>query len=199
MIATPPIVARGLDGAPPVARPARPMRPRNTLGMAGATPVSAFQGPAGVSHPRMAEPSSFKKGGVVKKSGWAHVEKGERFTPVAEEKSSRAKSHMGGGKKSSKSGGSKKGGHKKVHTMHIRHANNGGYIATHDFESPAGGGGGPMPKSEDHILPDMEALQAHVGDHMAQEQEPQGPPPGAAPAGMGSMAGGPPPGAPPLG
>ena len=141
----------------------------------------------------LAKPANFKKGGTVKKSGWAKVEKGEKVIPkekaMADEKRDRTKSAMGGkGKKKSSKGGSKK----KVHKMHIRHAKNGGYIVEHEFK---GTPGEPAPESEEHTAPDMDALQDHVAEHMAPPQEEQpaaggAPPPPAA-------AGGPPAGAPP--
>ena len=147
------------------------------------------------ARPKSLEVQVLHKGGVVKKTGLALVEKGERVIPVAE-KEGRAKSTMSGGEK--KSGGSKKSGKSegkskskssskpkhKVHTMHIKHAENGGWIASHDFQPPEGGGGpeggGAAPPSEDLIIPPgIGNLQAHVGENMGQEQdEQQQPPPG---------------------
>jgi hypothetical protein len=129
----------------------------------------------------LARPMMYKKGGKVKKTGWAIVHKGEKI--MAEKKDKK------------KGGDKKKGAKKKVHVMHIRKAANEGYIATHDFEKPQGGGDmGDMstPPSEDHVLPNIAALQDHVGDHMGpQEEEPEppaqglsGPGPGAAQGGM---------------
>ena len=119
----------------------------------------------------LARPMMYNKGGKVKKTGWAIVHKGEEIK-VAEDK-----------KKKKKSG--KKGGAKKhVHTMHIKHAENGGWIATHDVDKPEGpdGMGGGGTSQEDHIIPaGDDNLANHVTDHMGQDQqeEPQGP---AAPA-----------------
>jgi hypothetical protein len=143
----------------------------------------------------------YDKGGTVKETGPGWLKKGEKVIPVKE---SRTKSAMGGGEKKSsskKSGKSKSksksaGPKKHVHTMHIKHADNGGWIATHDMQPPEGGGGEPMPKPEDHIIPPgIENLQAHVADHLSQEPEEeqqQQPAPGgpAGPAPGGPMAGG---------
>ena len=135
----------------------------------------------------------YDKGGTVKETGPAWLKKGEKVIPVAE-KEGRAKSTMSGGEK--KSGGGKKSGKSegkskskssskpkhKVHTMHIKHADNSGWIATHDFQPPEGGGGpgggGAAPPSEDHIIPPgIGNLQAHVGENMGQEQDEQQQPP----------------------
>lgn len=79
----------------------------------------------------------------------------------------RAGSAMSGKKKSKSKG--KKGG-KHVHEMHIRHAASGGYIAKHHFKP--GGGGAPQ-EPEEHAIPDMDALQQHVGDNMQPQAQPQ--------------------------
>jgi len=93
-----------------------------------------------------------------------------------------AKPKKAAAKKSAKKATSEK---RKLRAMHISHADNpdGGYIATHDFESPEGpeGMGKPAPPSEDHIINDMPGLQDHVGEHMAQ------PAPAPAPAPSGPM------------
>jgi len=87
----------------------------------------------------------------------------------------RASSALGGGKKSKKS----KKNMRHVHEMHIRHAANGGYIAKHDIKNDQGG-----MDNEEHAIPDLQTLQAHVGDHMDQSQMPA---PGAAAAPGGDM------------
>lgn len=90
------------------------------------------------------------------------------------EKESRAKAVMSGGKKKSKKKSKSKGGKHHVHKMHIRHAANGGYIVEHEaLPSTDGSPQGPNPE---HALPDMESLQAHVGENMQppqQQEEPQ--------------------------
>lgn len=72
------------------------------------------------------------------------------------------------GKKSKK--GSK--GKKKVHRMHIRRAH-GGFVAEHEFEPQEGGLGTPQTPNEEHILPNAQALQDHVGEHFGEEQQPE--------------------------
>lgn len=82
----------------------------------------------------------------------------------------RAKNVLGGKSKKKK---------KPVHRMNIRHAASGGYIAEHQFKPSMNG---PAQEPEEHAIPDMDALKAHVEQHMAEppeEAEPQ-----AAPAGM---------------
>ena len=93
-------------------------------------------------------------------------------------KESRAKAAMGGGGKKSSSKKSKK---HKVHKMHIRHAANGGYIAEHEAP-PSQDPDAAMEPSEEHALPDMQSLQAHIADHMAQPGQPAPAAPGGAPA-----------------
>jgi hypothetical protein len=56
----------------------------------------------------------------------------------------------------------------KVKSMHIRKADNGGFIAQHEL--PPDEQGAPQPGQE-HILPDIGALQQHVGDHFGDEEE----------------------------
>ena len=164
-----------------IAREGRPPRP--SIGIGGTTSAEVPPQARPPAPSAMARPMMFKKGGKVKKTGWAIVHKGE--TVMAEEKK--------GGKK--KAAGKKKGGSKKkVHTMHIRKAANEGYIATHDFEKPQGGGGdmGDMatPPSEDHVLPNIQALQDHVGDHMGPQEEEPEPQPQQGQAGPGAAMGG---------
>jgi hypothetical protein len=91
----------------------------------------------------------------------------------------RVKSTMGGSKKAKKKSKGKK---KSVKEMHIRHAANGGYIVKHDLEKDSGG----MPQeAEEHQVGDMNELQDHVADHMAEQpQAAQAQPAAAAPVGM---------------
>jgi len=144
----------------------------------------------------MASPASFKHGGVVKKSGMAHVEKGERVVPkekaMADEKRDRSKSAMGGKGKAKKSS---KGGKKRVKKMNIRHSKNGGYIIEHEHERPSPTE--PAPENEEHTAADMNELQDHVAEHMAPQPEPQpepqpqaGGPGGAPPPAAGGAPGG---------
>lgn len=98
-------------------------------------------------------------------------------------KSSRSKSVLGGGSKSKSSGG-----HKKPHSVHVKHGASGGYIATHHFKHKPGE---EPQESEDHVLPDQDAMLAHMAENMPEEQgemqggAPQGAAPDpAAPAGM---------------
>lgn len=92
------------------------------------------------------------------------------------EKGERAKSAMGGKKSSKKSHGKHK-----VHRMHIRRSANGGYIAEHMGEPSEDG---MMPPTEEHTLPDISALQQHVGDNMGDQPAAAAaaPAPAAAPA-----------------
>lgn len=76
-----------------------------------------------------------------------------------EKKADRVSEVMGGRKKKSKK--SKKGG-KKTKGMYIRRATSGGYIAKHD--APEGQAVG-----DEHVLPDMDALKAHLDDHLEGE------------------------------
>lgn len=81
------------------------------------------------------------------------------------------------------------GGKHHVHEMHVRRAAGGGYIARHDMADESGApanmlGGGASPE---HILPDADALHAHMDEHMG-DQPAMGeapPPPGGAPGGDG--------------
>jgi hypothetical protein len=68
----------------------------------------------------------------------------------------------------------KKKGKHKVKGMHVRKADSGGFIAKHEDMMP--GEDGVMPPPQEHVLPDMGALQQHMQDHMGEEQEemPQG-------------------------
>lgn len=96
---------------------------------------------------------------------------------------SRAKAVLGGKSKKSKTS---KG--KKPHEIHIRRGKSGGFIVRHSFK-PEPGAQGVMPEDEEHVLPDVDSLQQHVGEAMADQPDQATPPPppsptGAAPAGM---------------
>jgi len=85
---------------------------------------------------------------------------------MAEEKSTRVKAVLGGSKKSHKGGKkSHKSGGRKPHSMHIRRSANGGYIAKHEYDEPT-------QPSDEHVLPDHDALMEHVQEHMAPQEEP---------------------------
>jgi hypothetical protein len=87
---------------------------------------------------------------------------------MAEEKKNDRVSEVLGGKKPSKKSDkkpAKKKGGKKTKGMHVRKADSGGYIAKHD----SGPDGQP---GEEHALPDMAALQAHMNDRMEGPEEP---------------------------
>lgn len=94
-------------------------------------------------------------------------------------KSSRSTSHMGGGKK--KSG--KSSSH--AHSMHIRRGHKGGFIAVHHAEP-----GAEDMQDQEHPLPDIDALKAHLQDSMG-DQPPAEPPASMAQAGPGPGAAGP--------
>lgn len=76
-------------------------------------------------------------------------------------------------------------GKKRVHEMHIRRAKTGGFIVRHDMEDATGN---PQ-ASEEHAVPDSEALHDHVEDAFGegQPQEPeQAPEPEGAEPGNGA-------------
>ncbi len=87
------------------------------------------------------------------------------------ESNHRAKSGMGGSKKSkSKSG-------KKPHSMHIRRGKSGGFIVEHHHMPDEDGMTAP---TEEHVVPDLQALQDHVAENMGdQGAAPQSPDPNA--------------------
>jgi hypothetical protein len=77
-------------------------------------------------------------------------------------KESRAKSAMGG--KSGKRTG------KPVHHMHIRRGKSGGFVVEHPNQNSAaqmmsGADSGP----EQHSVPDLQALHAHLDSHMGDQ------------------------------
>jgi hypothetical protein len=80
---------------------------------------------------------------------------------MAKETVSRGKSAMGGHSKPKKSSGSK------AHSIHIHRGKSGGFILHHHPKDPGGA-------VEQHVLPDLAALQQHIGDQMGDQ--------GAAPA-----------------
>jgi len=90
-------------------------------------------------------------------------------------KSSRANSHMGGGKSKSKKSGSK------PHSIHVRRAKSGGFVAEHHHKMADDGS---MPETEEHVLPDLQSLQSHMQENMGdQPPAPMTPPAAAGPAG----------------
>lgn len=94
----------------------------------------------------------------------------------------RGESAMGGKKKAHK-----KSAGKKPHELHIRKSVNGGYIAKHLHKATAGA---EPPEPEEHTIPDIAALQQHVGEHMAPEEAAGGGgAPQGAPGGMPQMPG----------
>jgi hypothetical protein len=72
----------------------------------------------------------------------------------------RAKSGMGGSKKSKHKSGTK------PHRIEIRHGKSGGHIVTHHFQPDENGMAQP---SEEHVMPD----QASLLDHIAQNTDNQ--------------------------
>lgn len=106
------------------------------------------------------------------------------------EKNSRAKSAMGGhGSKKSKST-------HKPHEVHVRRGHSGGFVVRHSHKPSDTG---EMPPDEEHVVPDMAALQQHMQDSMGdQPPAPATPPPDPnAPAAGPAPQAGPPAGAPP--
>lgn len=80
------------------------------------------------------------------------------------EKESRVK-HTMGGKSKPKKRKKKSAG---VHRMEIRHAANGGYIATHKgLEDQAEG-----EQPEEHPLENIDSLHSHIDEHLAQPPQP---------------------------
>lgn len=83
--------------------------------------------------------------------------------------SDRAKSHMGGGKKSSKKSESRGD---KPHEMHIKRAHGGGFIVKHH---PKHKPGQMDDEATEHVVPDADQLAQHVQDNMG-DQPPAGTP-----------------------
>ena len=97
---------------------------------------------------------------------------------MAKTTKSRAHSVLGGKSKSASKG-------KHPHSIHVRRGKSGGYIAEHHFkaESPDQ----PTPESEEHVLPDLEALQSHMADNMGDQPDQEAQPsPDAASASPGA-------------
>jgi hypothetical protein len=70
---------------------------------------------------------------------------------------------------------------KQVKGMHVRKATSGGFIVKHDMEKPMDGSV-PMQDQEEHAIPDMAALHAHMADHMGEDEAQPGAAAAAAPA-----------------
>ncbi len=95
VVGTPSPVQRINPVGGPVAPVRGPFRPRAVISGGGYNP-SGLVGPDRVDT-GLAMPSAFKKGGKVKKTGWAKVHKGEKIIPAGA-----AANKMGGKKKKSK-------------------------------------------------------------------------------------------------
>ena len=75
-----------------------------------------------------------------------------------------------GGKKSKTS-------HRKVREMRIRPGKSGGYVVHHDLEPQSKedlmnmmqGGGMDQSNSEEHSVPNLAAMQQHIGQHMPEQ------------------------------
>jgi hypothetical protein len=171
---------------------------------------SASQSYAAKSASKPAPPKYHKGTDYVPKTGPAILKKGEavlnekdadeyrstKGKEMAKSSSSRAHSVLGGSHKKSKSKG------KKPHSMHVKRGKSGGFIVTH-HHAPDEAGMAPAP--DDHVVPDMSALQSHIADNMG-DQGPAAPPsPDMSQAGPGAgappaaPAAGPGAGAPPAG
>jgi len=87
--------------------------------------------------------------------------------------SSRSKAVLGGKGKSKSKGG------KKPHSIHVKRGKSGGFIVTHHHAPDADG---QTPEPEDHIVPDLDALQSHVADNMGDQGAAPPPTPEPAPA-----------------
>ena len=71
-------------------------------------------------------------------------------------------------KKPEKKSTKKKG---KTKSMHVRKADSGGFIASHSMQPDEQGM--PSPDQE-HILPDLESLKDHMGQHFGPEDGTEG-------------------------
>jgi hypothetical protein len=96
-------------------------------------------------------------------------------------KESRSKSVLGGEhKKKSEKKSSKS---HKPDSIHVKKGKSGGYIATHHFHHKPGE---EPQESEDHVLPDQQAMLDHMEQNLPEEQgemaQGGGEPQGAAPA-----------------
>lgn len=86
---------------------------------------------------------------------------------------SRTKSAMGG-----KSSG-------KAHSIHVRRGKSGGFIAHHHHAPDADG---MTPPPDEHVIPDIGALQAHMQDQMGDQPPAPAPQPPQAVAGPAAGA-----------
>jgi len=71
--------------------------------------------------------------------------------------------------------------HGKPHSVHVRRAKSGGFIATHHHKAAEGE---IAPEPEEHVIPDSDALAQHMQDNLGDQPPapPAEPPPAAAPA-----------------
>ena len=69
--------------------------------------------------------------------------------------------------------GGKKGGKAKLHTHEVTYtrAGNGGYHAKVQRHRGAGPHSEGYSHTEDHVLPDAESMQEHLGQHMGDQPE----------------------------
>ena len=88
-------------------------------------------------------------------------------------KSSRANSHMGGGKSKSKKSGSH------AHSVHVKRGHKGGFIVVHH---PKPGADAGLGQDEEHPIANMDDLHAHMDSAMGDQppMEPAAPPAAAA-------------------
>jgi hypothetical protein len=106
--------------------------------------------------------------------------------------SSRAKSVLGGKKESEKKASKKSG--KKPHKIHIRRGKSGGYIAEHHFQNSPDE---EMQEPEEHVVPDLDSLRAHIAEHLGDQGPAETAPPEPAPSPDQTASAGPPPSAAP--
>lgn len=121
------------------------------------------------------------KGGIISgKKGKEVVVKvlaGEKVLPLEKSKATKMKTAadvLGGAKREGKMREPEKDKtpkKTKVKEMHIRRAENGGYISKHDMESPEGTEAGKMAEGpKEHIHKSLHALISAVKEHMAEEK-----------------------------
>jgi hypothetical protein len=96
-------------------------------------------------------------------------------------KTSRAHAAMGGKKSGKRTG-------RKVRGMYVKPGKSGGYVVKHDLEPQskedamnAMMGGQDSPNTEEHAVPDLASMQAHLAQHLPEQngeedgqQEPDG-------------------------
>src|SRR5277367_3140431 len=87
---------------------------------------------------------------------------------------SRAKSVMGGKKSGKRTG-------RKVREMHVKPGKSGGYVVKHDLEPQskedmmnAMMSGGDQSSQEEHSVPNLEAMQAHIAQHLPEQSGDEG-------------------------